>query len=136
MEERRMNVIFTKGGSGSVTTKLTIPKKWVDQLGITKESRGVVLKFDEVAEKIMIEKEKIMIETLSYIIGTEERVEEGKEYYFGELYDGSDVEEILESGCVAMWDNGIEEERIVDFSTIELDKEDLLNSLVKVTGIR
>ena len=56
MEERRMNVIFTKGGSGSITTKLTIPKKWVDHLGISKENRGVILKLDE--EQIIIEKEK------------------------------------------------------------------------------
>lgn len=56
MEERKMNVIFTKGGSGSVTTKLTIPKSWIDQLGITKENRGVLMKIDE--GRITIEKEK------------------------------------------------------------------------------
>lgn len=136
MEERRMNVIFTKGGSGSVTTKLTIPKKWIDKLGITKEKRGIVLKFYEEAEKIVIEKEKAMIETLSYVLGTKTEVEEGKEYYFGELYDGEDMEEILSSGCVAMWDDAIEEERIVDFDVVELDENDLLSTMVRVKEIR
>lgn len=77
-----------------------------------------------------------MITTMSYIIGADGVIKAGCLYYFGELYDGCNEHEILESGCVAMLDNGIEEERIVDFSTIELDKEDLLNSLVKVTRIR
>lgn len=134
MEERRINVIFNTAGSGSITNRVTIPKKWIDRLGITKENRGVLLKFD--GEKIIIEKEKVMINTLDYILGTEDTVETGKEYYFGELYNGCDEEEIIDSGCVAMWDEGIEEERIVYFEIIDKDNDDPLKTLVRVTEIR
>lgn len=54
METRKMNVIFTKGGSGSVTTKLAIPKSWMDKIGVTQEEREVVLEFD--GERILVRK--------------------------------------------------------------------------------
>ena len=54
METRKMNVIFTRGGSGSITTKLAIPKSWMDKIGVTQEDREVVLEFD--GERILVRK--------------------------------------------------------------------------------
>ncbi|MGN1154658.1 MAG: hypothetical protein ACI4TK_00615 [Agathobacter sp.] len=57
MEQRRINVIFGKSGSGSVSTKLAIPKSWVDKMGVTQEERGVVVEFDDADGTIVIRKE-------------------------------------------------------------------------------
>lgn len=59
--------------------------------------------------------------------------EAGKEYFFGQLWDGNgDGEELLESGAIAVYQNG--EEYIVDFEILEA-AEDILQTRVKVTGI-
>lgn len=54
MESRKMKMMFQKGGSGSVTTRLAIPKSWVDKLGVTQENREVIIEFD--GEKVMVRK--------------------------------------------------------------------------------
>ena len=73
------------------------------------------------------------LNTLSYILGTEDTIEAGKEYYFGQLWDGNgDGEELLASGAIAVYQDG--EEFIVDFEILE-SAEDILQTRVKVTGI-
>lgn len=73
------------------------------------------------------------LNTLSYILGTEDTIETGKEYYFGQLWDGDgDGEELLESGAIAVYQDGTE--YIVDFEIVET-AEDNLQTVVKVTGI-
>lgn len=73
------------------------------------------------------------LNTLSYILGTEDTIEAGKEYYFGQLWDGGgDGEELLESGAIAVYQDG--EEYIVDFEIMEA-AEGILQARVKVTGI-
>lgn len=68
--------------------------------------------------------------TLSYILGSEEEIKVGEEYYFGQLWDGNgDGEELLESGSIAL-----DEDFIVSFDVIETDS-DILKSLVKVIDI-
>ena len=70
---------------------------------------------------------------LSYILGTEDTIEAGKEYYFGQLWDGNgDGEELLESRAIAVYQD--DEEYIVDFEVLE-SAEDILQTRVKVTGI-
>ncbi len=55
MKNRRiLNVIFTKGGSGSITTKLSLPKVWIDEMGITQEEKNVVAEC--FGDKIVIRK--------------------------------------------------------------------------------
>lgn len=54
MEKRQINMMFQKGGSGSVTTRLAIPKSWVDKMGVTQEEREVVVEFD--GERITVRK--------------------------------------------------------------------------------
>lgn len=72
------------------------------------------------------------LNTLSYILGTEDTIEAGREYYFGQLWDGNrDGEELLESGAIAVYQDG---EYIVDFEILEA-AEDILQTRVKVTGV-
>lgn len=58
MEEKRAKVIFNRSGgtagSGGITNRITIPTKWIKEMGITEEQREVNISFD--GEKIMIEK--------------------------------------------------------------------------------
>ena len=73
------------------------------------------------------------LNTLSYILGTENTIEAGKEYFFGQLWDGNgDGEELIESGAIAVYQDG--EEYIVDFEILET-AEDILQTRVKVIGI-
>lgn len=68
--------------------------------------------------------------TLSYIRGSEEEIEIGGEYYFGQLWDGTgDGEELLESGAIE-----VEEDLVVVFEIIEAD-EKIMDTLVKITDI-
>ena len=76
------------------------------------------------------------MKTLSYVRGQIEEIKVGKSYYFGQLVDGDgDLEELLESGCVAIYDEEIEEERIVDFDVVE-NNVNILDTYVNVTDIR
>lgn len=73
------------------------------------------------------------LNTLSYVLGAENTIEAGKEYYFGQLWDGNgDGEELLESGAIAVYQDG--EEYVVDFEILE-SAEDILQTRVKVIGI-
>ena len=54
MEKRQINMMFQKGGSGSVTTRLAIPKSWVDKMGVTQDEREVIVEFD--GESIVVRK--------------------------------------------------------------------------------
>ena len=73
------------------------------------------------------------LNTLSYVLGVENTIEAGREYYFGQLWDGDgDGEELLESGAIAVYQDG--EEYIVDFEILEL-AEDILQTVVRVTSI-
>ena len=73
------------------------------------------------------------LNTLLYVLCSEDTIEAGKEYFFGQLWDGNgDGEELLESGAIAVYQNG--EEYIVDFEILE-SAEDILQTRVKVTGI-
>lgn len=70
------------------------------------------------------------MKTLSYVMGCEEEIKVGGEYYFGQLWDGDgDGQELLESGAIAL-----DEDFIVSFDVTETDSE-LLKTLVKVTDI-
>lgn len=73
------------------------------------------------------------LNTLSYVLGTEDTIEIGKEFFFGQLWDGNgDGEELIESGAIAVYQDG--EEFIVDFKILE-SAEDILQTRVKVIGI-
>lgn len=49
------------------------------------------------------------LNTLSYVLCSEDIIEAGKEYFFGQLWDGNgDGEELLESGAIAVYQDGEE----------------------------
>lgn len=58
MEQRKLNVSFSKSGGtagkGGITTKINIPKKWLDIMEVTQENRRVLVTFEN--GKITIEK--------------------------------------------------------------------------------
>ena len=56
MEKRPLRIIFNKSGGSGMTTRLTLPKKWIDEMGITPEKREVNAIFED--GKIIIQKTK------------------------------------------------------------------------------
>lgn len=58
MEERRLNVSYSKSGSGSITSRLAIPIVDLRKMGVTPENREVTYIFDEENEQIIIKKAK------------------------------------------------------------------------------
>ena len=70
------------------------------------------------------------MKTLSYIYAAEEEIEIGNTYYFGQLWDGNgEGELLLESGSIGIDDT------IVEFKVLEENKDDILKSIVEVTGL-
>lgn len=59
MEKRKARVIIAKAGGNasknSYNAKISLPKKWIDAMGITPDDREVILTFDNGA--ITVEKE-------------------------------------------------------------------------------
>ncbi len=58
MEERKLNVSYSKSGSGSITSRLAIPIVDLRKMGVTPENREVIYIFDEENEQIIIKKAK------------------------------------------------------------------------------
>lgn len=58
MEERILNVSYSKSGSGSITSRLAIPIVDLRKIGVTPENREVTYIFDEKNEQIIIKKAK------------------------------------------------------------------------------
>ncbi len=58
MEVRNVKIMFNKDGHGSDTTKISLPIKWIRDMGISPNDREVDLKYDEKTKKIIIEKSK------------------------------------------------------------------------------
>ena len=73
-----------------------------------------------------------MLLTRKYIKTLErEEIKIGNKYYLGELVKGDeDLEEIIESGAIA-----VDEKDVVEFVVTDLDKENLLDCLVVVKSI-
>lgn len=58
MEERKLTVNFNKSGSGSLTPKVTLPIKWLRDMGVTKEQREITVQYNEETQEIVIKKQK------------------------------------------------------------------------------
>lgn len=58
MQKKIAKIIFNRSGGtagrGGITNRITIPTKWIKEMGITEEKREVNISFD--GEKIIIEK--------------------------------------------------------------------------------
>lgn len=57
MEERKLKVLFSRSGSGSTNTKITLPISWIKDMGVSKDNREVTLRYDEKTKQIIIEKD-------------------------------------------------------------------------------
>lgn len=44
-KEKIKKVSFNKSGTGGVTPKLTLPAKWLEDMGVTEEEREVKVKY-------------------------------------------------------------------------------------------
>ena len=55
-EKRVLKIMFAKGGSGSLHTKLNVPITWIRAMGVSQENREVEILFD--GEKITIQKKE------------------------------------------------------------------------------
>ena len=56
MEKRDVNISFYKAGNGGNSNRITLPKKWVEKIGITPENRAVEIVLDEENNSIVIKK--------------------------------------------------------------------------------
>ncbi|MGL4568269.1 MAG: AbrB/MazE/SpoVT family DNA-binding domain-containing protein [Fusobacteriaceae bacterium] len=56
MEKRELNITFGKSGSGSSTTKISLPISWIKKMNINIENRAVEVIFDEENNTILIKK--------------------------------------------------------------------------------
>lgn len=56
MEKRDLKVMFAKSGSGSKTTRLTIPIAWIKEMNLTEEDRAVEVTYDKIEKTITIKK--------------------------------------------------------------------------------
>ncbi|WP_315169467.1 AbrB/MazE/SpoVT family DNA-binding domain-containing protein [Metaclostridioides mangenotii] len=54
---RILKVLFSKSGSGSTTTKITLPITWIKEMGINEDSREVEVTFED--NKITIQKKSL-----------------------------------------------------------------------------
>ena len=58
MSKRILNISYSKSGSGSVTTRLSIPKSLLDKMEITENDRQIELEYNEVTKELTIRKKK------------------------------------------------------------------------------
>ena len=56
MEKRDVNISFYKAGNGGISNRITLPKKWVETIGITPDNRAVEIILDEENDSIIIKK--------------------------------------------------------------------------------
>lgn len=56
MEERKLNIIWSKSGTGSPTTKLSIPISWCYNMGLSQELREISAIYNYETKEIIIKK--------------------------------------------------------------------------------
>lgn len=56
MEERTLKILFSKSGSGSTNTRISLPIKDLKDMGVNQENREVLYKYDEANKQIIIRK--------------------------------------------------------------------------------
>ena len=56
MEERNLKLNVTKGGSGSSTFRVTVPAKWIRDMGLGEDERNLAVSYDEIKKEITVKK--------------------------------------------------------------------------------
>lgn len=60
----------------------------------------------------------------------------GNKYFFSEICNGDEpLDELINSGSIAVWDERLEYEVIAEFEVIEKNKDNLLRTLIKITDL-
>lgn len=57
-KEKNKKVHFNKSGTGGITPKLNLPKKWLDDMGVTEDENEVRLKYGQNKKRIVITKKE------------------------------------------------------------------------------
>ena len=52
--KRTLNIMFQKSGSGSISSRLALPKDWINSMKIEPDNRQVIAIFDENKQEIII----------------------------------------------------------------------------------
>lgn len=55
IEKRVLNTIWSKSGTGSLTTKISIPINWLYDMGLSVENKTIIAAYDYDNKKITIE---------------------------------------------------------------------------------
>ena len=58
MDKRILKISFVKTGTGNVNTKLSVPKKILEDMQVTQEEREVELEYNKEKKEIIIRKAK------------------------------------------------------------------------------
>lgn len=58
MDKRILKISFGKTGTGNVNTKLSVPKKILEDMHVTQEEREVELEYNQDKKEIIIRKAK------------------------------------------------------------------------------
>lgn len=56
MEEKKLRILISKNGNGTINPRFPIPLEWFKKMGLSEESREVKAIFNEETGKIEIEK--------------------------------------------------------------------------------
>ena len=56
MEDRVLKILFSKSGSGSTNTRISLPIKDLKDMGVSQNNREVIYKYDEKTKEIRIRK--------------------------------------------------------------------------------
>lgn len=124
MERRKVNISFTKSGSGSRSTRLLLPVKWIDNLGISPEDREIFIY--QIGDNILIRKKplkwnkkeavKIVCDEIDKIIQNEKII-----FYDRALLIGDDKENqyLYFDGFIS----GVKDYMFKNYKDIVLDRE-------------
>ena len=58
MEKRSLKISFMKSGSGSTSSRITLPITWIKKMGLDIDNREVEVSFNEKDNSIKIEQKK------------------------------------------------------------------------------
>ncbi|MHD0313959.1 AbrB/MazE/SpoVT family DNA-binding domain-containing protein [Fusobacterium ulcerans] len=58
MEKRDLNISFYKAGNGGTSNRITLPRKWINDMGISENDKRVEVFYDEETKIITIVKKK------------------------------------------------------------------------------
>ena len=59
MDKRVATVLWSKGGTKSVTTRITLPVTWIRDMGLTKEIREMDIEYDQEKKIITLRKKDV-----------------------------------------------------------------------------